>query len=202
MNETFPVSYWGSIRYFQELVQHEQVVLEALEHFPKQTHRNRFSIVAASGELVLTAPVFKPNGNKTLTKDIELIVDKGVLIKNWRAITSAYASSPFFDHYEKELSALFLAPNSNLFQHCLDINSFLMNCWGFDVKFTSSNSFDWRTQSEKLEVDYLSKEFNSLIPYHQVLFKPDGKFISNASSLDLLCNLGPLGRNIILSINP
>ncbi len=201
MSETFPISYWGSILYFQELVRYEHVVLEALEHFPKQTHRNRFSIVSASGELVLTAPVTKPNGNKTFTKDIELITDKSVLLKNWRAITSAYASSPFFDHYEKELSELFLNPNSNLLQHCVDINSFLLKCWGFDVKFTASTSFDWKTQSAKLEVDFLKKELENHSIYDQVLFKKDQEFVQNASSLDLLCNMGPLGRNIILSAN-
>src|SRR6218665_1144226 len=119
MPETFPISYWGSIYYFQEITQHDQVVLEAFEHFPKQTHRNRCSIVSADGELMLTAPVKKINGTKTFTKDIELISDKATLQKNWRTITSAYASSPFFDHYEKELRELFLNPRINLVEHCI-----------------------------------------------------------------------------------
>lgn len=201
MVEIFPISYWGSIYYFQEIAKHKNIVLEAFETFPKQTHRNRFAIVSANGELMLTAPVRKPNGTKTLTKDIELISDKATLQKNWRAVTSAYASSPFFDHYEKELEELFLDPKSNLLEHCLDINSFLLKSWGIDVKFDLTKEYDWKVRSKKLDVDFLSHNANPFTVYQQVQFQKSQKFVPNTSALDLLCNLGPLGRNIILAVN-
>jgi len=202
MSEIFPISYWGSIYYFQEIAKHQSIALEAFEPFPKQTHRNRFSIVSANGELSLTAPVRKPNGTKTLTKDIELISDKATLQKNWRAITSAYASSPFFDHYEKELEELFLVPKSNLLEHCLDINSFLLKSWGIDVKLDITKAYDWKLRSENLDIDFMDHNARDFQSYYQVLFQKGQEFIPNTSALDLLCNLGPLGRNIILSVNP
>lgn len=201
MSEVFPISYWGSIYYFQEISRYKTVVLEAFEHFPKQTHRNRFAIVSASGELILTAPVSKPNGTKTLTKDVELVTDKSTLQKNWRAVTSAYASSPFFDYYAKELEELFLKPNPNLLQHCIDINSLLLSSWGISIEFERSMSYDWTKASEKLKIDYMDK-LSTGSKYTQVLFKQEQKFVDNMSGLDLLCNLGPLGRNEILAKKP
>lgn len=200
MNGTFPISYWGSIAYLTEIVKHDAVVLECFETFPKQTHRNRFEIVSAQGLLSLTIPVEKPNGSKTLTKDILIVNDKAVLKKNWKAVVSAYASSPFFDHYEQDLEKLFLQPNRNLVQHCSEILSFLFKCWSFETKIDFSENFDWREQSPLLSKDYLSPLLaEESIHYQQVLFTPAGQaFMQNVSCLDLLCNLGPMGRTVIL----
>jgi hypothetical protein len=198
MNRTFPISYWGSIAYLSEIVQQETVVLECYETFPKQTHRNRFQIVSAQGLLSLTIPVEKSNGSKTLTKDVLIVDDKAVLKKNWKAVVSAYASSPFFDHYELDLEKLFLHPNRNLAIHCSDILSFLFKCWDFKTQITFSESFDWREQSLLLSKDYLSTALVQNSPrYDQVLFNPKQAFINNVSCLDLLCNLGPMGRTLI-----
>jgi len=199
MAEIFPISYWGSLLYFSELVKHRQVALECYETFPKQTHRNRFHIVSPQGLLPVTIPVFKPNGSKTLTKDISILQDKSGFKKNWKSVTSAYASSPFFDHYELELKELFLSPNENLVQHCLDINSFLLNAWGFEIEFRETTNFDWKTQSSLLHVDFLSTE-NQYVwkNYTQVQFHETSAFFPNTSALDLLCNLGPMARKIVV----
>lgn len=199
MNRTFPISYWGSIAYLSEIVKHDTVILECFEVFPKQTHRNRFQIVSAQGLLSLTIPVEKPNGSRTLTKDISISNDKASLRKNWKAVVSAYASSPYFDHYERELEALFLNPNKNLVIHCSDILTFFFTSWSLEVNIQYSDSFDWREQSSELSKDYLSLSSIENIPeYDQVLFTPDQEFLGNMSCLDLLCNLGPMGRNVIL----
>jgi hypothetical protein len=198
MINTFPISYWGSIAYLSDLVKEETVVLECFEHFPKQTHRNRFQIVYPQGLLSLTVPVIKYNGSKTHTKDVLISNDKVALKKNWKAVVSAYASSPYFDHYERELEMLFLKPNENLVFHCKDILSFLFTCWDFDTKLEFSKTFDWKEQSNELSKDYLSKSvLMSYTEYDQVLFNSGQQFIPNVSSMDLLSNLGPMGRNLI-----
>ena len=198
MSAIFPISYWGSILYFHELVQHSFVQLEVHETFPKQTHRNRFEIVTSNGVLQLTAPVTKPNGNKSKTHEIELITDKVTLQKNWRAITSAYASSPFFEHYELDLEHLFLEPKTNLVEQVFEINKFLFSCWGLEISVERTISYNWQLQNETLQKDYLAAKDLDWKLYQQVMFSSKTDFVSNTSALDLLCNLGPLGRDIIL----
>jgi len=194
MNTVLPISWWGSIAYFQELAAHQYIELEIWEHFPKQTHRNRLQYVTPQGLQSLTLPVVKSNGSKTLVKDIELVDDKHGRMKSWRAIVSAYASSPFFDHYETELSELFLNPKSNLVEHNAEITRFLLNTWGFKTELIQNTSF---SGAETLETDFYALE-NRLKNYTQVQFSPEQPFYPNVSTLDLLCCMGPLGRNVLL----
>lgn len=199
MGDIFPVSYWGSIRYFSELVKQQKVTLECFETFPKQTHRNRFEIVSPQGVLAVTIPVVKANGSKTLTKDISILEDKAGWKKNWKSVTSAYSSSPFFDHYELELEQLFLSPNENLVAHCQEITQFLLNAWGFEVEFDHTRDFNWQQASPLLNIDYLDSDFSAdWSTYPQVQFHKTPDFFPNVSALDLLCNLGPMGREIII----
>ena len=199
MSAVFPISYWGSVRYFSELVKHQKVTLECYETFPKQTHRNRMEIVSPQGVLPITLPVVKPQGSKTITKDISILNDKAGWKKNWKSITSAYAPSPFFEHYERDLEQLFLSPNENLVAHCRDITAFLLKAWGFEMEFDFTSGFDWKEASPLLSIDYLdntsSLEWKS---YSQVQFHNTPNYFPNVSSLDLLCNLGPMGREIIV----
>lgn len=200
MPEIFPVSYWGSIRYYAELIRHPEIQLEVCEHFPKQTHRNRFQIVAPDGVLSLTASVTRENGSKTRTKDVRLITERQTLIKNWRAVVSAYASSPFFDHYERDLETLFLHPQDRLHWHSADITRFLLHCWGHEVKLEFTEDYDWQVRSPRLDTDYLENEGIHFGNYEQVRFSKEQPFHPNMSALDLLCNLGPMGRTYLFSL--
>lgn len=194
MSTVLPISWWGSIAYFRELAAHSAVELEVWEHFPKQTHRNRLHYVTPQGLQPLTLPIVKANGSKTSVKAIELVDDKTGRIKSWRAIVSAYASSPFFDHYEKELSEFFLNPKSTLVEHTTEITCFLLNTWGIDTRLSQNTSF---SGAKNLETDFYALT-DGIESYTQVQFTPEQPFYPNVSALDLLCCLGPLGRNVLL----
>ncbi len=194
MSVVLPISWWGSIAYFKELAAHQSVELEIWEHFPKQTHRNRLQYVTPQGVQSLTLPVVKANGSKTAVKNIELVDDKNGRMKSWRAIVSAYASSPFFDHYETELADFFLNPKGNLVEHTTEISRFLLNVWGLETTLTLNPSF---SGAPTLETDFYGVTKN-IESYTQVQFTSEQPFYPNVSALDLLCCMGPLGRNVIL----
>ena len=54
MAVVFPTAYFGSIAYFQQIMQHGSVSVEVWDTFPKQTFRNRCVILGAQGPLRLT----------------------------------------------------------------------------------------------------------------------------------------------------
>ena len=124
MQAIFPIQYFGSISYYKDLVSCENVAFEIWDTYPKQTNRNRTSIYTSNGILELTIPVRKPNGSKTVTKDILIDNSQDWRKTHWRAIESAYKHSAYFEHYETELKALIYQEekslvlfNSHIFKH-------------------------------------------------------------------------------------
>ena len=121
-----PTAYFGSVAYFRRWVQLDSVTLEAQEHFPKQTYRNRCDIVGADGILSLSIPVSRPNGNRTRVKEIVLSDHENWRARHWRSIVSAYQSAPYFDHYGSMVHDLLQTPTSSLFDLNVEITRSLL----------------------------------------------------------------------------
>ncbi len=60
--------YLPCIQYFTHLLEYEKVVLEADEHYPKQTYRNRCRVLTAQKVMTLSVPVAKGPG-RPATRD-------------------------------------------------------------------------------------------------------------------------------------
>lgn len=114
MTSVFPTAYFGSIAYFRELIRAQKVHIEAKEHFVKQSVRTRCDIQVSNGLRHLSVPVIKKNGNKTVMEDIEISYTDNWQNDHWRTISSAYASSPFFEHYGDEVKQLIFTSEKNL----------------------------------------------------------------------------------------
>mgnify|MGYP001508752136 CR=1 FL=1 len=72
-------AYLAPIEYYAKLLAYDKVFIEQHDHYVKQTYRNRCTIAAPDGELVLSIPTVKPDTLKCPLKDIR-ISDHG----NWR----------------------------------------------------------------------------------------------------------------------
>ena len=201
MKTVFPTAYFGSIAYFRELIRTQKVQIEAQEHFVKQTIRTRCDIQVSNGLRHLSVPISKKNGNKTVMKDIEISYTDNWQNDHWRTIESAYASSPFFEHYCDEVKQLIFSGEKNL----LRLN-----------RRITEKVLEWLS-IENLKVEY-TKEFSlplaardfrhfpfddrlSTRRYHQV-FEVENGFIPNLSILDLIMNEGPMARKwFVESVN-
>lgn len=200
MTGIFPTAYFGSIAYFQELVRFDEAVIETCDHFPKQTFRNRCTIVTPQGPARLSVPVEKPGGSKTPTTDIRVSEHADWRKDHWRAIQSAYASAPYFDHYAAEVHDWIYSKERSLIQFNLQHTQWLLGCFGLEVAFRFTEMYlpsyaanDFRAVSFD---DEQPADFHSL-PYTQVYFG-NTDFTANASILDLLFCEGPMGRKQLL----
>lgn len=196
MAEIFPIAYFGSISYFQALVREKEVVFEIWDHFPKQTFRNRMQIRDAQGLQLLTLPVEKPNGSKTLTKDIRISTQQNWQQTHWRAIKTAYASAPFFEHYEKDIYELIHSKASFLLDYHANFLSFINAHLNLNLTWEFTELYKPEYMIEK---DYRLLNFEELGSnknYTQVIFPGIG-FIPTISILDTLFNEGPLTRNLL-----
>lgn len=202
MAVVFPTAYFGSIAYFQQMMQHGSVSVEVWDTFPKQTFRNRCVILGAQGPLRLTLPVEKPNGSKTLTNDILVVESDEWRNNHWRAIKSAYAAAPYFEHYAREIEALIFTRERNLVSYNKLITETIVGL--FDYKVLLEPTCDYTpisdTASDFRSVDYESTYLIGFqfIPYTQVLFQ-NAQFQKNLSILDLLFCDGPMGRLKLLT---
>ena len=88
-------AYFPPVLQFAWMMQNEDLQIEQLETFSKQTYRNRCEILSPNGLQALSVPVIRTNGAKTLTKDIKIAYESPWQQLHWKAIQTAYNSSPF-----------------------------------------------------------------------------------------------------------
>jgi hypothetical protein len=193
----FPIAYWGSISYYQELCKLKFVFIEAHETFPKQTLRNRTSILSANGILDLSIPIMKPHGSKSLSKDILVDDSQNWRKIHWRALVTAYASSPYFEHYASEIEQLLFNKEQNLVQFNLRLIQFISNHLELPVEIKISAAFD--KTSDLTYLKYFEQKNTEVNYSYQQVFQLTDHFIQDLSILDALMNLGPLTRKILIN---
>ena len=107
MNILISTVYFGPVQYYLSIFSAQQVIIEGMEHFPKQTYRNRCVVYGANGPLTLTVPVIRGNLLKKLTKDIRIDYSCNWQKNHLRAIESAYRNSPYYEFYIDEIMRFF-----------------------------------------------------------------------------------------------
>jgi hypothetical protein len=193
MGAVFPTAYFGSLSYFAALTQEGTVAIEAKEHFIKQTLRSRCQILTANGVLTLSIPVIRKNGSKTSVDAVEIAYDTNWRNDHWKAIESAYSSSPYFEHYGVDVKELLYHNESNLLKFNENITSSISSWLHLSVQC----SFTEEYQSSRWEE---SKTITPVKPktYLQVFGKPLD-FVANLSLLDALFCIGPMTRKLLVS---
>ncbi|WP_192821563.1 WbqC family protein [Rufibacter sp. LB8] len=180
------------IAYFQQAFTADALVVEAHEHYQKQSYRNRYHILTSQGVQPLTVPVLKGN-SKVLVTDLQIDYSQGWVGNHWRTLQSAYGNAPFFEFYADYLKAEYDKKPAHLFELNLALFKLFSKFLKLNKPLTLTQTYvhayeepvlDWRGKLHpKKEPDILR-----LPPYRQVFGK---QFASNLSILDLLFNLGP-----------
>ncbi len=194
MNSIFSTAYFPSAIQYSEYLKADKIIIEAFEHFPKQTFRNRTSIMTAGGVFDLSVPLDKRK-NHQLTKDIKINYAEDWQTWHWRTIKTAYQKSPFLEFYEDPIKSLFF---DKKFDYLLDFNLNIENQIDSILKTTIH-----RNISKEFLQNY-DKDFRNIISpknselkhniqqgnYYQV-YSDRIAFEKNLSILDIIFNLGP-----------
>ena len=190
-----PVAWFSKFKTYQS-----DILLEAEEHFPKQTYRNRANIYSPDGVLSLVVPVVKGSKVHTKAKDVRISYDFRWQRLHWMSLESCYRRSAYFEFYEDALAPFY----QKQFDFLFDFNEELLNLLLKSVKISASPQ---KTESYEpvyppgvtdLRHSFSSKKESDLEqkPYFQVFEERHG-FIKNLSIVDLLFSQGPHAINYL-----
>ncbi len=194
------IAYMPPISYIRECIRADKLIIESREHFIKQTYRNRCHIYGANGLQTLIIPVKHDQLFSKPISEVEIITDQPWNKIHWKAITSAYRKSAFFEFYEEDLSRLFHVPEISLLNFnlkCLEAIFKLIQCQ-HQLKLTEHYEKEAALHEDLRNVFHPKRNPSVEFPrYHQV-FEDRHGFLPNLSILDLLCNMGPSSRDYLL----
>lgn len=118
MNVLLVTSYWPNLHYFFYVLNASIINIEQFDNYSKQSYRNRTQILSANGILNLSIPI-KKNKSEKVINSIEISYKEDWQKNHWRAITSAYKNSPYFDFFEEDLKVFY----SNKYNLLIDYNT-------------------------------------------------------------------------------
>jgi len=177
----------------------EEVVIEAHEHYIKQTWRNRCCIATANGPMTLSIPVEAGPIEKGDIRSVKISNHGNWQHLHWNSIESAYRSSPFFDYYQDDLRPFFERKIGFLFDFNEEIRETICGLIEIQPNVRISSEYLDETSLPQGWIDYRTRihpkketqetDFRPT-PYYQVFDRKFG-FMPNLSILDLLFNMGP-----------
>ncbi|RLD29519.1 MAG: hypothetical protein DRI75_02940 [Bacteroidetes bacterium] len=201
MNILLHPTYFPNISHFVGMANSETLLFEIEDNYQKQTFRNRTTIYAANGALILSIPVVFTQINRQKFKDVKIANETDWQTQHWKSLQSAYRTSPFFEFYQDELQPLFTKKETYLLDFnfkCIDL---IFDCLQLDLKFTKTEFYQ-KIIEDKTDLRHLvntrQEQIKQFSNYAQVFNIKHG-FISNLSILDLLFNEGTNALNYLQS---
>lgn len=203
MNVVLSTAYWPNLHYFVYVLGAEKIFLERHEHYIKQSYRNRTTILSANGKLDLVIPVVHKTANETISQ-LEISYAENWQIKHWRAITSAYKNSPFFEFFEDEIKPFYFEKHLNLFEFNTEQLKLVFKILRVKKKIDFTSEFhksysdipDLRSVIQPKADFTLDQKVSPLLQraYYQTFASKFG-FTPDLSILDLLFNEGLQSKN-------
>jgi len=201
---------------FAELQRADGLLLEAHEHYRKQTFRNRCLIRTAHGVQPLTVPVIDGNrAGKVSVSEVEIDYRQHWIHRHWRTLQTAYGNSPYFEYYADYLHDIYVGKPILLFDLNLQFLRLLLRCFRLTLPLHLTDDYrpdyaaqpygeepgllpsparladrrDWLTPKSAKVAEPDTPAASALVrPYPQV-FGPG--FEPGLSVLDLLFSQGP-----------
>ena len=186
-----PIAYLPNTAYMASILQADEVWVEACENYVKQSYRNRSYILTANGVVRLSVPVL--HHGKVPIRELEIDYKQQWQNQHWRAIQSAYAKSPFFEHFEGPLADAIYRREDTLFDYNLNLLETCLQLVGRDPELRLTPSFRKSFKKGVIQDDRaLFHPKNDLHVVTPTYFQCFGEeFAPNLSIVDLLFCQGP-----------
>ena len=198
MNVLLVTSYWPNLHYFFYVLNASIIHIEQFDNYSKQSYRNRTQILSANGVLNLSIPI-KKNKSEKVVNAIEISYKEDWQKNHWRAITSAYKNSPYFDFFEEDLKVFYSNKYNLLIDYNTDQLKFIVKVLKQKKNIQLTKQYESNPESVidlrtiiHPKQSYLSDKLvaNKLDQSYYQTFENKISFTPNLSILDLLFNKG------------
>jgi len=187
--------YIPCIEYFAWITLSEKLILEAEEHFVKQTYRNRAYILTSNKIDRLTVPIIHKD-KKLPIHQLRIDYKQKWQERHWRAIKTAYARAPFFEYYGYLFENLIFKDFEFLWELNKGMLTVCLKILNINVEVRQTDKYIKEYNKKKggkidLRSKILPNRNNGIIhakPYNQLFAST---FIDNLSIIDLIFNEGP-----------
>ena len=198
MNVLLVTSYWPNLHYFFYVLNASIINIEQFDNYSKQSYRNRTQILSANGVLNLSIPI-KKNKSEKVINSIEISYKEDWQKNHWRAITSAYKNSPYFDFFEDDLKVFYSNKYNLLIDYNIDQLKFIVKVLKQKKNIQLTKQYESNPESVidlrtiiHPKQSYLCDKLvaNKLDQSYYQTFENKISFTPNLSILDLLFNKG------------
>lgn len=186
MVTTLHTTFFGPVKWYQQLYRSEGVYIDTNEPYQKQTVRNHCLIASPNGIQKLTVPIEHQSSTtrqQSAITQIRISSHGNWRTQHWHALQTAYGDSPFFMYYEDDIRPFF---EEDRWEYLFDYNMDIMKrvCELLDIQPNFVEERKHVPQSSNVQLS-----LPSITPYYQVFQQRHG-FLPNLSILDLLFNMG------------
>ena len=194
----FPLLYAGSISYYQALFKEECVVFDINERYVKQTLRNRMYILAANGVQALSIPVVRTLGSRSSSLEVLCDDSNAWRLQHFKSLQAAYASSPYFEHYESEVRAILLDTKlARLMDFNLVFHEAICRWLGLDFQAEFTSQHEYSVENEEFKAKFSQRNPEYVGQKYTQVFSQQDSFEGDLSILDAIFNLGPMARTLL-----
>jgi hypothetical protein len=197
-------AYFPPVSWFAALLKSSNASIEVHETYSKQTYRNRCHILSPNGLQALTVPVAKPFGNSSKTTEVILAQESAWKRLHWKALETAYNTSPFFLFYCDQIAKVLFEEKTHLFTLNQSILLLMLDLLDMKQEVSLTTCFE----KEPADCDDLrnnihpKKQFlhRHYFPVYTQVFSTKHPFLADLSILDLLFNEGPASKDYLLEV--
>lgn len=198
MQNLHSTAYFPNVLWLSHAIQGNGIVLEAHEHFQKQSYRSRTQIAGPQGIQSLNIPV-----NRSVKNILETPISYR---EDWvkvhlKAIESAYANSAFFESLMPDITSLLCQKHEDLWSLNFGTIGLYLKWLDITLPIDLTERFEVSTSYKDLRHLHPKKQVQVHFPmYHQVFIQKNG-FLSNMSALDVFFNLGRASWDYFQELN-
>lgn len=188
--------YLPNVAFFEQLINCDELHLEAHEHYQKQSYRNRCHILTANGPQVLVVPVLH-HQSKMNIKDVKIDYGQKWVNQHWRALVAAYAKAPYFEHFAHYFEQIYHQKKpAFLFDLNLELLTVCLKLLQLNPTIRQTEQYEPTLQNGYFDARNLihpKKELNHNFLGTQSVYKQNfgNDFEANLSIVDILMCQGP-----------